>query len=365
VIPFNQLKPVHEQLAAELQEAAQRVLASGWFVLGPEVEAFEGELAAWVGTAHAVGVANGTDAVELALRAAGVVPGDEVITVSHTAVATVCGVERAGGKPVLVDIDPVTYTIDPERVEAAMTPRTKAIVPVHLYGHLANVATLQELASRHGVALVEDCAQALGGTWQGTQAGCHGALAAVSFYPTKNLGACGDGGAVLTNDPDLAERLRRLRMYGQPARVEAIERGVNSRLDELQAALLRVKLRHLAEHNRQRRELAELYGQLLKGVELPQVLPGYGHAWHLFVVRHPRRDELAKRLAEQGIGTLIHYPIPVHRQRAYADLGYGPGSLPRTEQAVQEILSLPLWVGMTKDDVRRVAAAVTQAATEL
>jgi len=365
LIPFNRLIPVHEQLAAELGEAARRVLASGWFVLGPEVEAFEQELAAHVGVAHAVGVANGTDAVELALRAADIKPGDEVITVSHTAVATVCGIERAGGKPVLVDIDRVTYTIDPGRVEAAITPRTRAIVPVHLYGHMANLEALQMLAERHGLAVIEDCAQALGGTWHGKQAGTFGKLAALSFYPTKNLGACGDGGAVLTDDPQLADRLRRLRMYGQPARVEALERGMNSRLDELQAALLRVKLRHLDEHNRRRRELAELYSKELQGVELPTVLPGYRHAWHLFVVRHPQRDALAQALSERQIGTMVHYPIPVHRQRAYFDLGYGPGSLPQTEQAVREILSLPLWVGMTEDDIERVATAVRQSAAAL
>jgi dTDP-3-amino-3,4,6-trideoxy-alpha-D-glucose transaminase len=365
VFPFNDLKPLHESFGGELEEAALRVLRSGWYILGPELEAFEADFAAWHGVDHAVGVANGTDAIELALRALGVGPGDEVITVSHTAIATVCAIERAGATPVLVDVEEATFTMDPAAAAAAVTPRTRAIVPVHLYGQPAAMGPLAELASRHGLALVEDCAQAHGARLDGRLVGTFGHLAAFSFYPTKNLGALGDAGAVITGDPHLAGELRRLRHYGQTVRYRHEERGVNSRLDEMQAALLRVKLARLGEHNAARRRLAGRYQAGLAAVVPPIVRPGAEHAFHLYVVRHGRRDALMEALAGRGIGTLIHYPIPVHRQTAYADLGYAPGSLPVTERIAGEILSLPLYVGLTEQNVDTIVEAVNGCAETL
>ncbi len=359
MIPFNDLKPAHDRHREEYEAAVRRVFARSWYVLGPELEAFEDEFADYHGAAHAVGVASGTDAIELALRAAGVGSGDEVITVSHTAVATVCAVERAGARPVLVDIDPRTYTIDPEAVRAAITPRTRAVVPVHLYGHPADMPALLAVARPAGLCVIEDCAQAHGARLGGRPVGTFGDLAAFSFYPTKNLGAFGDAGAVLTGDTELAGRLRRLRNYGQEQRYLHVERGVNSRLDELQAALLRVKLAHLDVYNAERRALAARYLAWLGGVGLP--VPRHRaveHVYHLFVVRHPGRDLLRQRLHAHGIETLIHYPVPVHLQPAYADLGHRPGSLPATERAAREILSLPLYVGLGEDRIDRVTEAV-------
>ena len=357
-IPFNDLRPVQAMLGSALSAAARRVLESGWYILGPELESFEAEFAAYHGVRHAVGVANGTDAVELALRALGIGPGDEVVTVSHTAVATVCAVERTGAAPVLVDIDAATYTMDPAAAAAAVTPRTRAIVPVHLYGQPADMTALAGLAARHGLALVEDCAQAHGARWQGRLAGTMGHLGAFSFYPTKNLGAYGDAGAVITDDPRLAERVRSLRNYGQRDRYQHVEPGQNSRLDELQAALLRVKLEHLDEHNAVRRRLAGEYSERLTGVATPASRGEAEHVFHLYVVRHPRRDELRDTLATCGIQTLIHYPVPVHLQPAYAHLGHLPGSLPATESAARDILSLPLFVGLGSEAVAQVADAI-------
>ena len=373
MIPFNDLKPLHGLLAKELEAAAMRVLGSGWYILGPELEAFEQAFAAYHGMDHAVGVANGTDAIELALRALGIGEGDEVITVAHTAVATVCAVERTGATPVLVDIDEETFTMDPAAAAAAVTSRTKAILPVHLYGHPADMGALTELAGRHGLAIVEDCAQAHGARIAGRLVGTFGHLSAFSFYPTKNLGAYGDGGAVITNDPALAERVRRLRNYGQTDRYHHAERGQNSRLDEMQAAILRVKLAHLDAHNAVRRRLAGEYSRRLTaedsrrltGVAVPAVRPGAEPVFHLYVVRHPRRDDLMSALREDGIGTLIHYPVPVHLQEAYRDLGYAPGALPVTERAAREILSLPLYVGLTQEALETVADAVNCYARQL
>lgn len=360
MIPFNDLKPLHALLAGELEEAALRVLNSGWYILGPELEAFEQAFADYHGVSCAVGVANGTDAIELALRALGLGEGDEVITVAHTAVATVCAVERTGATPVLVDIDEATYTLDPKAAAAAVTRRTKAILPVHLYGHPADMEALMELASRHGLAVVEDCAQAHGARTGGRLVGTIGHLGAFSFYPTKNLGAYGDGGAVVTSDPVLAERVRRLRNYGQTDRYHHAERGQNSRLDEMQAAILRVKLAHLDGHNAVRRELAGEYSRRLAGVTVPVSRPGAEPVFHLYGVRHPRRDGLMSALREEGIGTLIHYPVPVHLQEAYRDLGYAPGALPVTERSAREILSLPLYVGLSPEALATVVDAVNR-----
>jgi len=359
-VPFNNLKPLHALLADELEAAVQRVLASGWFILGPELEAFEQMFAAYHGVAHAIGVANGTDAIELALRAADIGRGDEVITVAHTAVATVCAIEQTGARPVLVDIDPTTYTMSPAAAEAAITPRTKAIIPVHLYGQPADLDALSDIAARHNLLLIEDCAQAHGAKLNDKRVGTMGMMGAFSFYPTKNLGAYGDGGAIITNDTQLAERLRRLRTYGQSSRYIHAERGINSRLDEMQAAILAVKLAHLDEHNSERRELARLYNEALSGVTIPAERANAYHVYHLYVVRHRQRDELMLAMQKQGIGTLVHYPVPVHYQQAYADLGYPAGSLPETEKAAAEIVSLPLYVGLSAADVETVARVVNE-----
>ena len=361
-IPFNTLQPVQEVLAGEIHAAIDRVLRSGWYILGPELESFEAQFASYLGVRHAVGVASGTDAIELALRAAGVRPGDEVITVSHTAVATVCAVERAGGRPVLVDIDPATYTIDPRQVEGAITPRTAAILPVHLYGGPADMTALAAIARRHKLLLVEDCAQAHGAMHRGRKVGTIGDVAAFSFYPTKNLGAYGDAGAVVTDDDELADRLRRLRNYGQTERHHHVEPGINSRLDEMQAAILSAKLAHLDEHNDVRRQLAAAYTEATTGVVAPVVDDADRHVYHLYVVRHPRRDALREWLEGRGVGTAIHYPKAVHQQPAYRHLA---AHLPATEKAVQEIVSLPMYVGLTVNDAHLVGGLISTAAREV
>lgn len=360
MIRFNNLKPLHETLREELQEAANRVLNSGWYILGPELEAFEAAFSAYHGVQHAVGVANGTDAIQLALRAAGIGPGDEVITVAHTAVATVCAIEQAGAIPVMVDIDPATYTMSPGAAEAAITPRTRVLLPVHLYGHPSDLSALQAIADRHHLLLIEDCAQAHGARLNNRLVGSWGHLASFSFYPTKNLGAYGDGGAVICNDPAYAERLKRLRNYGQTTRYVHQERGINSRLDEMQAAVLAVKLRHLDAHNTERRMLAEVYQTTLRDqsqVILPRARDNADHVYHLYVVRVPQRDVVMQSLKEHGVDTLIHYPIPVHRQTAYASLGYAEGSLPVTEQIAREIISLPMYIGLTRSDILMIGQA--------
>ncbi|MBM3554029.1 MAG: erythromycin biosynthesis sensory transduction protein eryC1 [Alphaproteobacteria bacterium] len=338
----------------EIDAAIARVLEGGRYILGPEVEAFEREFAAFIGVGHGIGVANGTDAVELALRAIGVGPGDAVATVSHTAVATVAAVERIGAAPVLLDIDD-HYTLDPAAFEAAAKARKlKAVVVVHLYGQAANLAALAEIALRHGIALIEDCAQAHGATWQGRKLGTFGAVAAFSLYPTKNLGAIGDGGIVTTDDPAIAERLRALREYGWRSRYVSDIPGLNSRLDELQAAILRVKLRHLAADNARRGALAAAYDAALAGTPItaPARRPGAGHVFHLYVVRTKTRDAVQARLKELGILTAIHYPMPVHLQPAYRGrVTIGPTGLTRTEAIVPDILSLPMYPEL--DDAKR------------
>ncbi len=358
MIPFNQLVPAHEAMRPQIDTAIQRVVDSGWFILGPEVEAFESEFAAYHGISHCVGVANGTDAIELALAAAGIGPGDEVITVAHTAVATVCAVERAGATPVLVDIDPDTYTMDPQALLASITPRTRAIIPVHLYGQAADMTRICEIAERHQLLVIEDCAQAHGARHMRQLVGTFGTLATFSFYPTKNLGAIGDGGAVLTHDAEFAARLRQLRNYGQTSRYLSAGPGINSRLDELQAAILRAKLPHLDSFNAARRELAGVYDAQLDAVEKPFARPGDKHVYHLYVIQHSERDALQRTLERQSITTLIHYPTPVHLQPAFAHLGYGSGALPVTERVAQRILSLPLYIGLANEDVNRVAFAL-------
>jgi len=359
-VPFLDLKAHVAALRTEIDAALGRVLDSGCFVLGPEGEAFEGELAEQMGARHAVAVANGTEAIQLALEALGIGSGDEVVTSPMTAAFTALAVQRAGARPVFADVDPDTLNLSPEGVARVLSARTKAVLPVHLYGHPADLGPLVEIARARGIAVVEDACQAHGARYAGRPVGALCEVGALSFYPTKNLGALGDGGAVLTNDPELAARVRRLRNGGQSDRYRHETVGLNSRLDELQAAVLRVKLRHLADWTERRRALAGLYGRELAGTEL--VLPGekpYGRAvHHLFVVRHARRDALMAGLRERGVGTLIHYPIPLHLQPAFAALGGRPGDHPVAERAAREVLSLPLYPEMTDAQVRAVASAV-------
>ncbi len=364
MIPFNNLKPLHEQLRGELDAASKRVLDSGWYILGPELEAFESAFAAYHQVRYAVGVANGTDAIELALRAAGIGMGDEVITVAHTAVATVCAIEQTGATPVLVDIDAASYTISVAAAEAAITPRTKAIIPVHIYGHPADVSGLRKLVDQHKLLLIEDCAQAHGARVDGQLVGTWGHMASFSFYPTKNLGAYGDGGAVITNDAGYAANLKKLRNYGQTNRYIHEERGINSRLDEIQAAILSVKLAHLDAHNAERNRLALFYKESLQDlnqVQLPLSPSNVKHVYHLYVVRVAGRDAIMESLKQQGVGTLIHYPVPVHLQQAYESLGYKKGSLPETERAAAEIVSLPMYIGLTTENIQTIGYALKTA----
>lgn len=351
---------------AEIDAAIRRVLESGWYIMGREVESFEQEFAAYIGVHHAVGVANGTDALELSLRACGVGPDDLVFTASHTAVATVAAIELVGATPVLVDINPATYTMDPNCLEAALahppdgTP--KAVIPVHLYGHPADMPSILELANRHRICVIEDCAQSHGATLDGRMTGTWGDIAAFSFYPTKNLGALGDGGMVVTDNPALAERVRLLQQYGWRERYISDVPGVNSRLDELQAAILRVKLRYLNEENMRRQSLAQTYKAILAdaGLTLPEVRTGATHIYHQYVVRLPQRDALRTYLRQAGIGTLIHYPVPVHLQPAYRDRLPRVAPLPWTEQVAQQVISLPMYPQLSDDQARRVGECIVR-----
>ena len=365
-VPFLDLRRQHAELAAELSAAAERVLAGGAYVLGREVEGFEREWADFCGARGAAGVGTGTDALALALVASGAVRpgrGDEVITTPLTAGYTALAILNAGAVPVFADINPRTLTLDPGALSKAVTPRTRAVVPVHLYGRLAEIEAICDAASRLGLSVVEDAAQAHGAGAGRGRAGTHGQAAAFSFYPTKNLGAYGDGGAVTSNDLSLIERVKELRQGGHEAALRSgPPAGVNSRLDEMQAALLRVKLRRLDEWNGRRARLAGKYLRELEGVPdltLPSV-PEYAEpAWHLFVVRHPRRDALREHLERAGVGTLIHYPLPPHLQPAYAELGLGPGSFPLAEALAREVLSLPLGPHLSEAEVDHVVAAVS------
>ncbi len=349
---------------AEIDAAVARALASGRYILGPEVQAFEAEFAAYLGLPYAAGVASGTDALQLALRALDLPAGSEVITVSHTAVATVAAIEQAGLVPVLVDVDPESFTLDPARLPAALRPRTRAIIAVHLYGQPADLEPILAFARAHGLRLIEDCAQAHGAEYRGGKAGTRGDLACFSFYPTKNLGALGDGGLVATADPGLAERVRLLQQYGWRERYVSAIPGLNSRLDEVQAAVLRVKLRYLDAENARRRAIAARYDAELPGdrLRLPRVMPYGRHVYHLYVVRSPRRDALQAALRARGVGTAVHYPVPVHCQPAYAHLELCAGALPVTEELAAQILSLPLYPEMTDAEVTQVVDAVREAA---
>ncbi len=344
----------------ELDGAIARVLSKGRFILGEEVGAFENEFSQYIGVRFGVGVGSGTEALHLALRCCGIGPGDEVITVSHTAVATVSAIELCGATPVVVDIDPATYTLDPDQIEPALTPRVKAIIPVHLYGHPADMESIMALARRHGLWVIEDCAQSHGAVFSGKKAGAWGDISAFSFYPTKNLGAFGDGGMVVTNNEDLAGQARLLREYGWAHRYVSDVAGWNTRLDELQAAVLRAKLRHLDGENEKRRDLAALYDDLLSTTSLclPRSRSNSFHVYHQYVVRASRRDELREYLRTLGMNTLIHYPVPVHLQPAYVGRLTSRPSLYYTEKIASEIVSLPMFPELPLEDVRKVALAI-------
>lgn len=358
-VPFGDLSRISEELGAELRVAGERVLSSGRFMFGSELERFESEFADWCRVPFAVGVANGTDAITIALQSVGVGDGDEVITVANTCVPTIVGIEGAGAMVVLADADAVSRTIDPEHVERLITPRTRAIVPVHLYGQACDLEALAAVAARHNLRLVEDCAQAHGAEFAGRRVGSFGDAAAFSFYPTKNLGALGDGGAVTTRDAEVAARARLLRNYGERDRFEHVLRGRNSRLDAIQAAFLRVKLPHLDGWVDRRREIAARYGAAIAGTEVtpPADLPGRRHAYHLYVVETPDRDAFRGRLGAAGIETAVHYPIPVHLQPAYRSLGER-GAFPVAERLTGSVVSLPLYPELTVDEVAAVCGVL-------
>lgn len=374
MIPQVDLKASYLSQKIALDAAVQRVLQSGWYILGKEVEAFEADFAHFCEVPHAVGVANGTDAVELALRAVGIARGDRVATVSLTAVATVSAIERLGAEPVLVDVEPQTATMCPQSLYRTLAAHyrdkapIKAVVPVHLYGHCADMSAITAMAAEFGAVVVEDCAQAHGARWHGHRVGSMGMAGAFSFYPTKNLGAFGDGGAVITSDPRVAENLCLIRQYGWKDRYDSVVEGINSRLDEMQAALLSVRLSVLEQENTRRRAIAAIYERELVGcgLTLPVTRTGEEPVWHLYVVRHAERDTLAALLRESGVGTGVHYPLPVHKQQAYAGrVLLAPQGLPQTEALCNSILSLPMYAALADEDVLAVCQAVRDACQKI
>jgi dTDP-4-amino-4,6-dideoxygalactose transaminase len=362
-IPFVDLKAQYEPLKGEIQAAWEDALTSMRLFLGPNVQAFEKDFAAFCGVTEAIGVGDGTTALHLALRACGIGQGDEVITVSHTFIATAEAILLAGARPVFIDINPATFTMDVTQIETAITPRTRAILPVHLYGQCADMDPILEIASRHGLVVIEDACQAHGASYKGRMAGSMGTLAAFSFYFSKNLGAYGEGGMVTTNDPALAHRVRMMRDHGSEKRYYHEILGINGRLDELQAAVLRIKLPHLSAWNEKRRQVASFYNQALsrEGLIAPQEAPGNCHVYHLYVVRTDNREGLRARLAEQNIGTGIHYPVPIHLQKVFANTEFAHGSLPITEQVTDQILSLPIYPELSRTQAERVVAEVLRA----
>ncbi|MFG6461632.1 DegT/DnrJ/EryC1/StrS family aminotransferase [Roseateles sp. DXS20W] len=366
-VPFLDLKSINQAHRSDLVSAFERVLDSGWYIMGNDLAAFEREYAEYCGAHECVGVANGLDALTLALRALGVGPGDEVLVPSNTYIATWLAVSHVGATPVPVEPDDRTANIDPKRLSAALTPRTKVIMPVHLYGQPVELDPILAFARQHGLKVVEDGAQAHGARYKGERLGAHGDIVAWSFYPGKNLGALGDGGAITTNDSALAASIRELRNYGSKVKYHNEVIGYNSRLDELQAALLRVKLPQLDSENGHRALIAERYLQGLAGIDLqlPHIHLDCQSAWHLFVVRHPRREAFAKALSAAGIGTVIHYPIPPHLQPAYEPLGIAAGSLPVSERLHREVISLPISPVMSLDQVDEVIAKVRAAVESL
>lgn len=360
MIPLVDLRAQYRSIKPEIDAAVAAVLDSGQFALGPTVEAFERDFAAYCGVSQAVAVNTGTSALHLALLAVGVKPGDEVITVPFTFVATVAAIEYTGARPVFVDVEPEYCTMDPAALERAITPRTKAIVPVHLYGQPADMDPILEIARRHGLVVIEDACQAHGAEYHGRRAGSMGDIGCFSFYPAKNLGAYGEGGAAVTNHPEYAETMRLLRSWGEKRRYEHLTKAFNYRMDGLQGAILRVKLKHLEAWTEARRRHAADYGRLLEGTDVlpPRERPGGRHVYHIYAIRIADRDGWRERLASEGIQTGVHYPIPVHLQPAYRDLGYQAGDFPVSEAAAAEVLSLPIFPELTAEQLARVAASL-------
>jgi dTDP-4-amino-4,6-dideoxygalactose transaminase len=367
MIPFVDLKAQYLSIKDEIDPAVLNLLDSTQFILGSEVAALEAEFAAYCNASSGIAVNTGTSALHLALLAAGIGAGDEVITVPHTFVATTAAICYTGAKPVFVDIDPVSYTIDVTKIEAAITSRTRAILPVHLYGQPADMDPIMEIARRHNLIVIEDAAQAHRTEYKGRRVGSIGDIGCFSFYPGKNLGAYGEGGMVVTSNPDYDRTMRMLRDWGQEKRYHHVLKGYNYRMDGLQGAILRVKLRHLDAWTEARRTHAAQYDQLLAGLDLktPTVMPYSYHVYHVYVVRSPDRDILQQKLQEQGIQTGIHYPIPVHLQAAYSDLGYQLGDFPQTEQAAREVFSLPMYPELTPAQVQTVAESLQSILTQV
>lgn len=361
-VPFLDLRAGYLALKPDIDAAVARVLDSGWYILGPEVDVFEEAFAAFCCASDCVGVANGLDALILSLRALDIGQGDEVIVSSNTFIATWLAVSAVGATPVPVEPDPLTYNIDPALIRAAITPQTRAVIAVHLYGQPADLGPILATAKQHHLAVIEDAAQAHGAAYSATRIGAHSDVVCWSFYPGKNLGAMGDGGAVTTNRNDIATRIRTLRNYGSRAKYVNEEQGINSRLDPLQAAILGVKLAHLDEWTEKRRGIARHYIDNLAGVTLPHVPNWADPVWHLFVIRHPKRDALMAKLAEEGISTMIHYPIPPHLQEAYAMCGYAKGAFPLAEQFADDMLSLPIGPHMPQDAQDKVIEAINRLA---
>jgi dTDP-4-amino-4,6-dideoxygalactose transaminase len=363
-VPYLDLRAQYQSIKPEIDGAIAGVLDSGQFVLGSEVTEFEREFADYCGTSHCIALNSGTSALHLALLAAGIGPDDEVITVPFTFVASVAAIGYSGARPVLVDIDPQSFTMDVSAIEAAITPRTKAILVVHLYGQPADMDPIMDIARRHGLVVIEDAAQAHGAKYKGRLVGSIGDMACFSFYPGKNLGAYGEGGAVTTGNPEYARSIRMLRDWGQDAKYHHVLRGFNYRMEAFQGAILRVKLRHLERWTEARRALAGKYNELLgdSGVERPKEMSWARHVYHVYTLRSQDRESLRAALQEDGIQTGVHYPVPVHLQPAYADLGYGRGAFPQAEAAANQVLSIPLYPELSHRAVAEVAAAVNKAA---
>ncbi len=366
-VPILDLKAQYATIREEVQAAINQVLEKQHFILGPEVKALEQEIAQYCGCKYGIGVASGTDALILGLRACGIGPGDEVLVPSFTFIATADAVSALGATPVFVDIEPDTFNIDPSRIEPLITARTRAIVPVHLYGQMADMGPLLKLAKHHNLKVVEDTAQALGATWEGRRAASLGDVGCISFFPSKNLGAYGDGGMVVTDSEEIYRHLISLRAHGSTKKYFSQEQGWNSRLDELQAAILRVKFRHLERWSQQRRDVADRYDTLLSGVRgvVAPARNGSGeHVFHQYTIRVPQRDRVQKQLAEQGVTTMVYYPVPIHLQPIYASLGHRPGSLPVTEAACGEVLSLPMFPELTEQQMEYAVDMLTLALNE-